>query len=1068
MRIDSLQSRRPTRRARRVWGAIVAVIAGGLVAVGYGTAHWRAGVIDRDLRDRLLGQATALARTINANQIGDFTYTAADRLRPQFQRMGEQMRAYRMVADCRGIYTLARRGEALVFGPESYALDDPQASPPGTVYARPTAALRALFETPKAFVEGPVTDEYGTFVSAFAPVLDPLTGRVVMAIGLDVEAADWLAALARERRNTWICVGVLGLMFGAGVGVLRWREQLPNHRKTRLRYVEAGIVTVIGLSLTAGLVLAALDSETRSRRRVFQQLAEAHGTHIVDAFLNLRNHQLSALTRFCQGAGEISRDEFRNFAGPIVREGSIQAIQALAWIPVVPAAARIDFEAAARAGGLTDFHFWQRSADGRKESAEPRAAYFPIWLTEPLTGNETVLGFDNGSEPARTAAMTEALHANLPTVADPVFLLTGPEKSVGLLVYQPVFSPGPQRDLRGYALVVLRADSFLRAGLSSQPFDDASAHVDLYQIQAGEPPQHLAPSTHRAGAGPASRSPVSARIHPEISDSAVFPIFVFGKSYSLVFQPGAAFLAAYPSRAGWETALWGILLTTALSAYAGYLVRHRAGLEAHTAELRTTLYSIGDAVITTDTLGRVRKMNPVAEHLTGWSEAEAVGQPLGAVFHPIDESTRRPIADPVEDVLRDGNRAGFGHRTRLLARDGTERPIADNAAPIRDELGAVTGIVLTFGDQSARRAAEQLLRDTEERYRALFAQSLDGVFLHDWQGRFLDANEAALALVGYTREEMFARDITAVVAGENDLAAVAAAIELLRSTGRQETPIETRLRRKDGRVVWVELVGSLVCKDGKPFAVQGVARDITARKLAEQTLRASLAEKEVLLMEVHHRVKNNLQVIASLLRLESGRSEHPATRATLQGMRDRIHSMALLHETICRSDNLAEVDLASYLKQLAGQLLRSLAVDPGAIQLRLDLAATRVDIDQAVTGGLLVNELLANALQHGFPGGRTGVVTLELQPVDDAGRRRLRVSDSGIGLPPDFEALQKKSLGLQLVSDLARQLGGKLEIGPGGGASLQVVFLPKRAGMAAGCFATQPPGESSAMHPQPR
>ena len=135
----------PPPPTRRTWGAIFTVIAVGLLAGGYWTAQWRVDAIDRDLRDRLLGQATAIARTINADQVSDLTFTPADKREPRFQRLRVQMMAYQTVTHCRGIYSLARRGDALVFGPESYADDDPQASPPGTVYKQPTAAARAIF-----------------------------------------------------------------------------------------------------------------------------------------------------------------------------------------------------------------------------------------------------------------------------------------------------------------------------------------------------------------------------------------------------------------------------------------------------------------------------------------------------------------------------------------------------------------------------------------------------------------------------------------------------------------------------------------------------------------------------------------------------------------------------------------------------------------------------------------------------------------------------------------------------------------------------------------------------------
>ena len=178
-----------------------------------------------------------------------------------------------------------------------------------------------------------------------------------------------------------------------------------------------------------------------------------------------------------------------------------------------------------------------------------------------------------------------------------------------------------------------------------------------------------------------------------------------------------------------------ILLTAAVTAYAYrqrlanlYQDLYQTEREQRQAqeEFRTTLYSIGDAVITTDTEGLVKHINPVAERLTGWLEAEARGKPLEEVFRIINEETRTAVENPAQRVLREGVVVGLANHTLLIARDGTERPIADSGAPIRDENGAVIGVVLVFRDQTEERAAQNALRESEEHYRSLFDNMLNG------------------------------------------------------------------------------------------------------------------------------------------------------------------------------------------------------------------------------------------------------------------------------------------------------------------------------------------------------
>jgi PAS domain S-box-containing protein len=236
------------------------------------------------------------------------------------------------------------------------------------------------------------------------------------------------------------------------------------------------------------------------------------------------------------------------------------------------------------------------------------------------------------------------------------------------------------------------------------------------------------------------------------------------------------------------------------------------------------------------------------------------------------------------------------------------------------------------------------------------------------------------------------------------------------------------------------LLGQMTEKVG--FALDALAQD-ERRVAAEAEVRRSLKEREALLKEIHHRVKNNLQVITSLLRLEANRAASPDVRAVLVEMKNRVLSMALLHELLYRSDTLASVNLSTYLTELGRQVFEGSALHAGVrLESRIDPVA--VDLDQAVPCGLLVNELLANALKHAYPNGRRGVVRLTvshaLDPATGADAVAITVEDDGVGLAPDFENRRKRSLGLQMVTDLTRQLDGTLEIDAPSGARFRVRF----------------------------
>ena len=215
--------------------------------------------------------------------------------------------------------------------------------------------------------------------------------------------------------------------------------------------------------------------------------------------------------------------------------------------------------------------------------------------------------------------------------------------------------------------------------------------------------------------------------------------------------------------------------------------------------------------------------------------------------------------------------------------------------------------------------------------------------------------------------------------------------------------------------------------DDLAFGISAL-RTEEVRRRAEAAVAASLQEKKALLKEVHHRVKNNMQVITSLLRLEGRRIDHPATKVMVRDVQNRIQAMVTLHETLYKTGNFARVDVATYLGQLIAQIRRSLGTESRQVQFKVDLASTGLDLDQAVPCGLIVSELVSNALKHAFPDGRQGSIRIDLHEADR--QLRLRVSDDGVGLPPEFESRREHSLGLKLVSDLARQLGGTLVIDP--------------------------------------
>jgi PAS domain S-box-containing protein len=253
--------------------------------------------------------------------------------------------------------------------------------------------------------------------------------------------------------------------------------------------------------------------------------------------------------------------------------------------------------------------------------------------------------------------------------------------------------------------------------------------------------------------------------------------------------------------------------------------------------LRITLTSIGDAVITTDTAGRVTSLNPVAESLTGWGQREAQGQPLATVFRIINEQNRRSMEDPATRALQEGQIVGLANQTLLIARDGTERAIDDSAAPIKDERGNFVGAVLIFRDVTeTRRALELRLRLS-----AIVESSDDAIISKDLDGIIVSWNQAAERLYGYTAAEIVGQPLSLLVPPDHpdELPAI---MERLRRGERIEHYETVRVRKDGGRVDVSLTISPVKGADGKIIGASKIARDITARKQAEEALRQSEAQ----------------------------------------------------------------------------------------------------------------------------------------------------------------------------------------------------------------------------------
>ena len=318
----------------------------------------------------------------------------------------------------------------------------------------------------------------------------------------------------------------------------------------------------------------------------------------------------------------------------------------------------------------------------------------------------------------------------------------------------------------------------------------------------------------------------------------------------------------------------------------------------------------------------------------------------------------------------------------------------------------------------------------------------DAVISTDDRGRVVLFNQGAERIFGYTEDEIVGRPLDTLIP-ERYRHTHDAHIEGFGQTGVSARAMAERGEifglRKSGEEFPAEASISQVELQGRKIFT-AILRDVSTRREIETSLRDALREKETLLREVHHRVKNNLQVVSSLLNLQSrAATDEEVVRAFVESQQ-RVQSMALIHEQLYESPALADIDFPDYIRRLANRLFRSYQID--AERVRLEAAvdeAITLGVDSAVPCGLIVNELISNSLKHAFPGERDGLVTVKADQMPD-GSVLLVVADDGVGLPPEIGFWNTKTLGLRLVRSLVRQLDGEIELNGSAGTEFRIRF----------------------------
>ena len=426
-------------------------------------------------------------------------------------------------------------------------------------------------------------------------------------------------------------------------------------------------------------------------------------------------------------------------------------------------------------------------------------------------------------------------------------------------------------------------------------------------------------------------------------------------------------------------------------------------------------------------------VNKAFEEFTGYSAEEVIGRKPTFLHGP---KTSREVLDRIGRQI--SNHESLREEFINYKKDGTPYWVELDMAPFPTTEEDVEYWVGINRDITQRKKAERKLEESEQRYRAFAELSFDAIFELNLEGEILNCNQRASDLFGYSRDELIGMNTEKLIPEKFR--------DNLPETFSQEDTTgdaawERIYRKKDGSLFPTEVHTQLYEIGGETRLIAYV-RDNTAHKEYEDTIRRSLKEKETLLSEIHHRVKNNLAIISGLLQMQAFNTEDEQLLEKLYESQSRIQSIAMVHEKLYESDSFSDIAIDQYIDDLLNVIMSSITDHDKRIKVEKEVEAISLNVSQAIPCGLLLNELITNSYKHAFPDRDEGLIRITL--VVDNGNVELKVQDNGVGLPEDFDIESQSTLGITLIKTLVQQLEGKLEVASEGGAVFSLKFELER------------------------
>ncbi len=1011
-------------------------------------------------KSRILEMSNGIARTMKPEDLSPLDFASTDAEKPEYARLKLRLSSLlKNVPNAKFMYMLGLKTGQVVFLGDSEPAGSPDESLPGTVYGEASDAVKAMFVTGNALVEGPLPDEWGVWVSGIVPVKNK-SGVIIAALGIDIPADDFQNAILRARMRG------IGYVFSLCAVVMVWwalRKRMRDAEKRVRIGLEFDFLLKHGASIAVFLVgsfvaflmyLGEWEAADRAFDAAFHYSASSR-VETIAAALDRRIAEIEGVARFVESSGEVGAADFRGYTRDMVADnGSATSVM---WAARVRGDRRREFEAAARAVGYRDYVITRRSFAGAYEPAPESDEYCAVLHAEPSAEIGKIRGFDVLTDPLPAAAIAMSRDFARTTASEPLYPADTKagrrEIMISIPVYRDIEKPGTiaaRRDLaKGFVLASFRGDKLVSDALKPYPPQGIPFRI----VDLGAPDSSREIYRHAPRIGTADWNPEHLRVvYQQVIDVA-------GRDWLIQLIPGSAFVAANRST-GYYWILPGGFLVSILAAWLfGRLLNDRIRIEGmvqvRTREiseskerLDVTLRSIGDGVIALDPDMAVILVNSVAQKLLGMEERETLGKNLAAIFRIVRESDGRDSTDALVAALigEEGEHRGFADHMTLVPKAGAEHPIAYKASPVRDESGARIGSVLVFRDQTEEREAAKAMAEAKSFMESMVDSVRYPLIVIDSSLEVVRTNLMYRETFRTRDESILGRKIFSLDSGSWDDEGLLSRLAKVIPEDRPFDDFEMERQYPGiGRRIMLVSARKMYRASGNSDTILVSIQDVTDQKLAEERLRSmnrdleqarGAAEsanraKSEFLANMSHEIRTPMNGIIGMTGLILDSELSPEQRRYAESVRSSADSLlALINDILDFSKieagkldmEILDFDLSDVLADTASIL----AVKAQEKGLEF-ICAAAPDVPTLLRGDpgrirqVLLN-LAGNAIKFTVSGEVAIKVRLESAGPDHAFLRFL-VSDTGIGIPDEKHEIIFESF-TQVDASTTRRFGG--------------------------------------------